>query len=165
MRRMSITAPSSPPYRLLVSGLLAIVLLFAACAPAPKEPPPDPTAEPAYAGTIQRLATMNVEAREHFEAGRRGEAAELVNAGIPLSKELLGVSRPTLEAMQAASDLDQLYGDMLLSNRHTVYAREFYQRNAARWRNWRPQTEDTRRRLREANDAIARCDRELTKER
>lgn len=91
-------------------------------------------------------------------AGRRQEAAALVTEGQPLAKELLSVSRPNLAAMEAVSDLDQIYGDLLLANRHTLYARQLFQRNVARWKHWKPQTEDTLRRLREAEDSIARCD-------
>ena len=104
---------------------------------------------------------MNAAAQAHFAAGRRQQAAALVTEGEALSKQLLGVSRPNLAAMEAVSDRDQIYGELLLSNRHAAYARQIYQRNAARWKHWRPQTENTLRRLHEAESAIARCDQAL----
>jgi hypothetical protein len=35
------------------------------------------------------------------------------------------------------------------------------QKNRARWKNWKPQTADTMRRLQQAEDGIAECDRRL----
>jgi len=63
--------------------------------------------------------------------------------------------------MQDASDLDDLYGQMLLSNRNYGWARLFFQKNLARWKNWKPQTPDTAARLKQAQDAIAECDRRM----
>ena len=74
---------------------------------------------------------------------------------------LLSVPRPTLEATEAASDLDDLYGRMLLANRHYGWARLQFQKNLARWRHWQPETSETVRRLEKAKAAIAECDRHL----
>jgi hypothetical protein len=63
--------------------------------------------------------------------------------------------------MEAASDLDDLYGRMLLANRHYGWARMFFQKNAARWRTWTPATEDTERRRKVAEARIAECDRRM----
>jgi hypothetical protein len=51
---------------------------------------------------------------------------------------------------------------MLLSNRNYGWARLFFQKNQARWRNWTPQTPDTAARLKEAQSAIAECDRRMS---
>jgi hypothetical protein len=63
--------------------------------------------------------------------------------------------------MEAASDLDQLYGRMLLANHHYGWARLLFQKNLARWKNWTPQTPETARRSKLAASAIAECDRRL----
>lgn len=144
--------------------VLALTLL-SACGPAPKPAAdavrPDPTGEVEYAEATQKLAKLAAEANAHYKAGRREEAGKLVTEGQPLIRQVLQPSHPTLEAMQAVSDLDQLYGEMLLENRHYGFARELLQKNVARWKHWKPETEDTRRRLKEATDAIARCDRAM----
>ena len=72
---------------------------------------------------------------------------------------LLSVPRPTLAAVEAASGLDDLYGRMLLSNRHYGWARLLFQKNLARWTNWQPQTAETVRRRKLAESQIAECDR------
>jgi hypothetical protein len=61
--------------------------------------------------------------------------------------------------MEAASDLDDLYGRMLLSNQHYVWAQTLFQKNLARWKYWQPQTPETARRMKQAEDAIAECER------
>ncbi len=176
MRKTFTTAPSSPPCNPWGSALRCVrpwlagcagllLLLIVACSAPPPAVPTDPTTEAWYTETLQELESLNAEAKAHFAAGRSTEAAEQIQQAVPLSKRLLEVPRPNLPAMEAASDLDQLYGDMLQSNRHFAYAREFYQRNAARWRNWRPQTDETRRRLKEASDAMSHCDQQLDAER
>jgi hypothetical protein len=63
--------------------------------------------------------------------------------------------------MEEASDLDDLYGRMLLANRHYGGARLLFQKNLARWKHWQPQTPETARRLKQAESAIAECDRHL----
>lgn len=125
----------------------------------------DPTRQPEYLAAIDRLAALNTEARAHFAAGRRSEAAALVTEGQPLAKELLAVSRLSLAAMEAVADRDQLYADLLFANQHFAHARQMYQRNVARWKHWLPQTDHTRQRLEEAQSAIAKCDRALAAER
>ena len=74
---------------------------------------------------------------------------------------LLTVSQPSLEATIAASDLDQLYGRMLLANRHYGWARLQFQKNLARWKHWQPRTADVAARQQQAEDAIAECDRHI----
>ena len=57
--------------------------------------------------------------------------------------------------------IDDLYGRMLMDNRHFGWARMQFQKNVARWRNWTPRTEETQRWRSEAEAALAECDREL----
>ena len=140
-------------------ALLAAVLLTA-CEPAPR-PPRDAVLEPWYNQTVGQLAQTNREAVSSFESGKSDQAATLIEKGQPLMKRLLSVPRPTLEATEAASDLDDLYGRMLLANRHYGWARLLFQKNLARWRHWQPPTEEAARRLKQAKSAIAECDRHI----
>jgi hypothetical protein len=143
--------------------LLPLALLLSACSPEspprPVQPPPDLTKESWYGETVAQLQSLNTRAREHLSAGRKDEAGKLIEQGQPLSKRLLEVRKPTLAAVEAASDLDQLYGEMLVSNRHYGFARQFFQKNVARWKHWRPQTQETERRHKAAEQAIANLDK------
>ena len=141
-----------------------LALLLAACAPAPApvpKAPPDPTAEAWYAPVTVQLAAMNRQAEALLRQGKSDPAAALITQGQPLSLRLLAAPRPTLAAMEAASDLDQLYATMLLGNKNYGWARLAFQKNISRWKYWRPQTPDTARRLKLAHDGIAECDRRL----
>jgi hypothetical protein len=139
------------------------LLLLSACAPAP--PPPtvhkDETKEPWYNQAVQELAAQNQKAATLWKSGKPDDAAALIQSGEPIASRLLAVTNPTLPAMQDASDLDDLYGQMLLSNRNYGWARLFFQKNLARWKNWKPQTPDTAARLKQAQDAIAEVDRQM----
>ena len=149
---------------------VAAVLFLAGCGPAP--PPPerkpaaaapktDPASEPWYGEATRELESIAREASQAFASGRNEQAAAAINRGQPVSARLLAVPRPTLRAVEAASDLDHLYGQMLLMDRNYGWARLFFQKNVARWKNRVPQTEDTARRLKQARDAIAECDRKI----
>jgi hypothetical protein len=102
---------------------------------------------------------MNQQADALFRGGKPDDAAALIEKGEPLESQLLSVLHPTLAAMQAASDLDDLYGRMLLSNQHYVWAQSMFQKNVARWKYWQPRTPDTERRMKQAQDAVAECER------
>lgn len=149
-----------------VLAVLAVAALLAGCAPAPAppvEPPkPDPTTEPWYAATTTELAALNRDAAAFLQCRQLDRAADLIAKGQPLQSRLLSVPQPTLAATEAASDLDDLYGRMLLANRHVGWARLVFQKNLVRWKNWQPQTPDTLRRLDQAKAAIAECDRRLS---
>ena len=139
-------------------------VVLAACAPAPapvEQAQRDPTTEPWYGQTVGELAAMDRQAEDYFKKGKGDDAAALIEKGEPLSQRLLAVPKPTLAATEAASDLDQLYGEMLFSNRNYGWARLLFQRNVARWKNWKPQTGESARRLKLAEDAIAECDRHI----
>jgi hypothetical protein len=144
--------------------LVAVAAILAGCAPAP---PPvervkvDPTQEPWYGEAVQQLAAMNLKAQSVLKRGKADEAAALITAGEPLANRLLSVPHPTLAAMEAASDRDELYGRMLLSNRNYGWARMMFQKNRARWKNWRPQTDETARHVKATEAAIAECDRRM----
>ena len=144
-----------------MKAALVALLLVTGCAPAPEATKPDPTKAPDYQQTTQRLAAMMREAEADFKAGQKDDAAKLIVNGQPLVKRLLDVSQPTVAAAEAASDLDDLYARMLLSNRHYGDARLLFQQNVSRWRHWQPQTPETARRMRQAIAAIAECDRHI----
>ena len=146
------------------SLLPLLALLLAACAPTPapvSKAPPDPTAEAWYGPVTVQLAAMNREAEALLRQGKSDPAAALITQGQPLSLRLLAAPRPTLAAMEAASDLDHVYASMLLGNKNYGWARLAFQKNVSRWKYWRPQTPDTVRRLQSARDGIAECDRRL----
>lgn len=138
--------------------LTAALLTACGSAPAPQR---DATKEAWYSETVQKLAGMNREAEGFFESGKSDQAAARIEAGQPLMSRLLSAPRPTLAATEAASDLDDLYGRMLLANRHYGWARLQFQKNLTRWRHWQPQTPEAARRVRQATSAIAECDRHL----
>lgn len=96
-----------------------------------------------------------------FKAGKGDDAAAVIQKAQPLQKRVLEVSHPTLAAAQAASDLDDLYGRMLLSNHHYGWAQMMFQKNLSRWKHWDPQTEDTARRFKLAESEIAECTKKM----
>jgi hypothetical protein len=146
--------------------LVIVALLLSGCAPAPApapapKPPPDPTAEAWYGPATGQLAGMNREAETLLREGKSDRAAAVITQAEPLSLRLLAAPHPTLAAMEAASDLDHLYAGMLLGNRNYGWARLAYQKNVGRWKNWRPQTPETARRLKQAQAGIAECDKRM----
>jgi len=140
-------------------AILACMILTA-CESAPP-PPRDATKEAWYGQAVEELTALNREAEKAFGRGKPDQAAALIEKGQPLMSRLLTVSQPTLEATIAASDLDQLYGRMLLANRHYGWARLQFQKNLARWKHWQPRTADVAARQQQAEDAIAECDRHI----
>lgn len=150
------------PGRIVLASLL---VLLAACAPAPPPPPKvavDPVTESWYAPAIAELATMNREAASLIEARKPDDAAALIAKAQSLATRLLSAARPPLEAMEAASDVENLYAIMLLENKNYGWARLSYQKNVSRWKNWRPQSEETARRLKQAQAGIAEVDKRIT---
>jgi hypothetical protein len=105
---------------------------------------------------------VNRQASELIHRGKSAEAAALIVKGEALSKRLISVPRPTLAATMAASDLDELYGRMLYSNRNYGWARLMFQKNLARWKYWEPRTPETEQKLKQAEADIAECDRHMT---
>jgi hypothetical protein len=144
--------------------IVSTLVLSTGCGPAP--PPTvveklDPVKEPHYLKTVEQLVAMNREAQAAYSGGDSDKAAKIMEKEKPLVSEVLAVPKPSLQAMEAASDLDQLYGTMLLKNRHYGWARILFQGNLARWKHWQPQTPESARRLKEAESGMAECDRHL----
>jgi hypothetical protein len=142
---------------------LVVILAAAFLANCEQKPavPRDATKEPWYRDAVQQLTVMNREADSAFAAGKSDQAAAVIEKGQPLVARLLAVPTPTLDAALAASDLDDLYGRMLLSNRHYGWARLQFQKNLSRWKHWQPQTSETARLLKQAETAMAECDRHI----
>jgi hypothetical protein len=146
------------------SVFLLAAALLAGCgpsAPPAKTPKADPTSEAWYAESAQRLANLDRAAAQYFQAGRAQEAAAIITSAQSLEARLLAAPRPTFEAMEAIADLDRIYGKMLISNGYFGEARLLFQKNITRWKTWKPQTSETERRLKEANDDIAECDKHM----
>ena len=144
--------------------VIAAAVTFASCGPAPPPKPVvqiDPTQEAWYGQTVEKLEEMNRQAQTLFRHGKANEAAAVITSAEPLVKRVVSVPRPTLPALEAASDRDDLYGRMLLANHNYGWARILFQTNLARWKNWKPQTPETARRLKLTEAAIAECDRRL----
>jgi len=158
-------AAKAPIRRTIISITTLALLFLAGCAAPPRaeQPKPDPTKEAGYAKALRELAALDREAADLLQRGRAEDAEAAITKGQPLQTRLLAASRPTLEAMEAVSDLDDLYARMLLSDGHDGFARMLLQKNRARWKNWKPQTADTMRRLQQAEDGIAECDRRLNR--
>ncbi len=137
------------------------VLLFG-CNSAPPPSQADAALPSWYARTVDQLAEMDRRADRAFETGKSDDAAAIIKQAESLAARVLSVRRPTLEGAEAAADLDDLYGRMLLANRHYADAQLFFQKNRSRWKNWKPQTPDTERRLKLAESAIQECEKHLS---
>jgi hypothetical protein len=134
---------------------------MAACDSAPRGATPerDETQAAWYGQVIKQVAAINREAESDFKGGKADKASALIQEAQPMVARLLAVRHPNLAATEVASDLDQLYGEMLLSNRHYAWARLMFQKNLSRWKHWEPRTPDTERRYKDAAAAIAECDK------
>jgi hypothetical protein len=139
--------------------LLAATLFIAACGSAPPPPGSNAALPSWYAPALDQLTTLNRQAEADFEAGRQDPAAVKIKQAQSLSARLLAVPQPSFQAVEAASDLDDLYGRMLLSNRNYGWAQMFFQKNRSRWKNFRPQTQETQRRFKQAESEIAECEK------
>jgi hypothetical protein len=145
--------------RLSVSFFLVLLM---GCGSTPGVAPvahPDETKSVAYREAVAQLAAMNREAEADYKSGKSDLAAKIMEQEKPLVSRVLSPPLPSLEAVEAASDLDNLYGTMLLHNKHYGWARVMFQGNLARWKHWRPITEESTRRLKEAEAAIEECDK------
>lgn len=119
------------------------------------------TKEPWYAPATAELAALDRKAEAAFHAGNQDQAAALIKQGEAIETRLLSARDPTLEAVQAVSDLDQLYGDMLETNHNCGWAEMFFQKNIVRWKHWTPQTPDSDKRLKLAQKGVEECDKRL----
>jgi hypothetical protein len=141
-------------------------ILLCGCASSPPPPAvtkalPDPVSEEWYGRAVRDLTALNEETARSFRAGRADAAGETVSKGQPLAKRLLEVPRPSLAAMEAASDLDDAYGRILLAKHNAGWARMVFQKNVVRWTAWKPQTEESARRRKEAAAKVAECERAI----
>jgi hypothetical protein len=131
-------------------------------APAPVEAPKaESTSDASYTKTIEQLTALTAQAEELFKAGRTDDASVVVQRAQGLQARLLAAPRPTLAAMEAASDLDDLYGRMMIANKQYGWARDFFQKNAVRWKAWKPATEDTEKRRKDALARVAECEKQM----
>ena len=140
---------------------LALVLSGCATSSAPRDATRDSNQDDPYRKSVQELASLDRQADDFFRAGKGDDAAAVIQKAQPLMKQVLSVPHPTLEAAEAASDLDDLYGRMLLSNHHYGWAQMLFQKNLSRWKHWEPQSDETARRLKQAQDEIAECSRRM----
>lgn len=146
--------------------LQVAVLALSACAPpAPQveQPEPDAAVQAAYVDAVSELTRINREVEDLMRRGRREEAAQAITRGQPLQARLLDAPHPPLAAMQAISGLDDAYARVLLAKGHDGWARMLFQKNVARWKRWEPKTPEVARRLRQAEQGIAECDRRLSR--
>lgn len=104
---------------------------------------------------------MARDANSAYAGGKYDDAAAIIEKAQPVMKQVLGVPHPALAAEQACSEIDDLYARMLLRNRHYEWAMMLFQQNRSRWKHWTPQTPDTERRLKQAEDGIAECERKM----
>lgn len=125
-------------------------------------PDHDPTTESWYGKASGELTGISREAWDAYRAGKSDDAGKLVERGEEVASRLLAVPRPTLSVAEATSDLDELYGRMLFGNKHYGWARLQFQKNLARWKRWKPETEDTQKRLKNAQSEIDECDRKIS---
>ncbi|HUA84302.1 MAG TPA: hypothetical protein VMB85_10620 [Bryobacteraceae bacterium] len=145
------------------TGFLMAAVFLASCGPSGTPAPADETREPWYADATRQLDAIDRQAQSDFQNGQFDAAAALIEKGEPLEKKLVSVAHPTLEAAEAASDLDDLYGRMLLKNHHYGWARLMFQKNLSRWKHWSPESAETKKRYAQAAAEIDQCDREMTK--
>ncbi len=121
----------------------------------------DITKEPWYGQMVEQLAILARDADAAYKNGKPDEASALIKKAEPLRDRAVAPSKPTLAALEAASDLDDLYGRMLLHNRHYGWARLQFQKNVARWKRREPKTPDTERRYKDAVTKISECDEKM----
>jgi hypothetical protein len=144
--------------RLLAVVCLTLALVSCGGGPAATR---DPAQEPWYRETTNQLTAADRQAEAAYKDGKPDDASAIIEKSEPLATKLLSVTKPTLEAVEAASDLDDLYGRMLLSNRHYGWARLLFQKNLNRWKHWQPQSDETARRYKLATSEIAECDKHI----
>lgn len=114
-----------------------------------------------YSVRANMLNQLNRAGRLFFEAGNLEAAGACVQRAKPIVAVLLQLPEPSLYTMHLAAEYDNLYGDMLFRNRHWGNAREFFQNNVMRFRNWNPPNDYTKQRLDEARRKVAECEKKM----
>jgi hypothetical protein len=125
------------------------------------QPAPDLTVLPEYAQSTDELAAFNRRAADLLQAGKFDDASAIVTQSQPLADRLLAASHPTLAAMEAAADHDDLSGRLYIHNQRWGWARMTFQKNLIRWKAWKPQTPETAARIKAASEAVAECDQHM----
>jgi hypothetical protein len=129
-------------------------ILLTACFSAPPPPPHDVTQDEWLWKERRGNGVHGPRSGCRFRGWKPDDAAAVIEKGETISGKLPEASRPTLEAMQAASNLDYLYARVLFSGKNYGWARLMFQKNLARWKHWAPQTPETERRIKQAQDRI-----------
>src|SRR5580692_8969638 len=127
--------------------LVAATLFLTACGTAPVPSSRDTPLPSWYGPALNQLTALNRQAEDLFQKGDQDQAAARIKEAQSLAARVLAVPRPSSPAVEAASDLDDLYGRMLLANRNYGWAQMLFQKNRSRWKNWMPQTQETERRF------------------
>jgi hypothetical protein len=140
---------------------VAALLLLTSCGSVPSPPARDTSLPAWYASTLDQLTALNRQAEDSFKKGHSDQAAAAIKEAQSLSARVLSVPQPGLAGVEAAADVDDLYGRMLLANRNYGWAQMFFQKNRSRWKNWKPQTPETERRFKQAESEIAECDKHI----
>ncbi len=107
------------------------------------------------------ISKLNRAGRLFLDAGDRNAAGECVTRALPQVTTILKTVRPSLYAFHLAADHDELYGDMLFGNRHWGEARNLYQNNVVRFKNWDPPNDYTRKRLAQAQEKVKACEKKM----
>lgn len=138
---------------------MIVALILAGCGSAPA--PRDPSSDASYRKDVEQLASMARQANQDYQSGRANAASDAIEKAQQIEKRVLAVPHTTIEAAEAASDLDDLYGRMLLANHHYGWAQMMFQKNLSRWKHWEPQSEESARRVKQAESEIAECSRKI----
>lgn len=107
------------------------------------------------------ISKLNRAGRLFLDAGDRNAAGECVTRALPQVTTIMKTVRPSLYAFHLAADHDDLYGDMLFGNRHWGEARNLYQNNLVRFKNWDPPNDYTRQRLAQAQEKVKACEKKM----
>lgn len=149
--------------RQLLQAVLALVVL-AGCEsrPDPKQQAGPQIDRSAQRAKLAELEGANRQAWEHFRKHERTAAGDIVGRTDALSNNLIGGDpAPSIEIMRAVSDHDELYGRLLMANRHWGHARHIIAKIENRWRLWQPQDDESRKRRQAAIELMRECDRNL----
>jgi hypothetical protein len=146
-------------------GLLLLTLIFAGCGKmAPPRAVTEAEAGDTYRKALSDLQRLNAEAAEFRKAKNLNAASDRITEGIVPAKILLAVREPSLAALEAVSDHDQMWAEMLMENRHFGHARQMWATEVARWKNYPNPAPSIQARLARAQKGIADCDRQLFKQ-
>lgn len=148
----------------LLQALCALALLLASCG-SPARPPQAAAPKIDRAAQRARLAELenaNRAARELFDKGDRTAAGDIVGRTDAMAIALIGGDpSPSIEILRAVSDHDELYGRLLMANRHWGHARHILAKIENRWRLWQPQDDESRQRRAGALALMLECEKRM----